>query len=73
MTTPNDVIVYLRKLDFCSMHAVKTWQDGSLPLKIYFSKKYFYILKIFFKMTTRSDVVVDFPKLEFCSTHAVKT
>ena len=39
MTTPNDVIVDLRKLEFCSTHAVKTWQDGSLPLKIYFSIK----------------------------------
>ena len=38
MTTPNDVIVDLRKLEFCSTHAVKTWQDGSLPFKIYFSK-----------------------------------
>ena len=44
---PNDVIVDLRKLDFCSMHAVKTWQDGSLPLKNYFSKKYLYTLNIF--------------------------
>ena len=59
MTTSNDVIVDLRKLDFCSTHSVKTWQDQGVKLLgrmdpyrlkfIFLKNNIFIYLKYFFK------------------------
>ena len=64
MTTPNDVIVDLRKLDFCVRMQLKLGRMDPYRLKFIFLKNNKYY--IFFKITTPNDVIVDLRKLDFC-------